>query len=81
LSAKVLSRFHAVTGRLKTAGVCGGGRNSELDHPPSCRRWTACRALGSGKLTERAGRWLKFLSGLAMLTLRAVPLLRPHRLT
>jgi len=37
----------------------------------------AVTALSSGKLTERAGRWLKFLSGVAMLGLGAVILLRP----
>jgi hypothetical protein len=35
-------------------------------------------ALGSGKLTERAGRWLKFLSGGVMLALGAIMLLRPE---
>jgi hypothetical protein len=35
-------------------------------------------ALGSGKLTERTGRWLKFLSGLVMLLLGGVMLLRPE---
>jgi len=41
----------------------------------------AVYALGSGKLTERAGRWLKAVSGLAMLALGAVLLLRPQWLT
>jgi glutaredoxin len=41
----------------------------------------AVYALGSGKLTERAGRWLKFVSGLAMLALGAVLLLWPQWLT
>jgi len=41
----------------------------------------AVYALGSGKLTERAGRWLKVVSGLAMLALGAVLLLRPQWLT
>jgi glutaredoxin len=35
-------------------------------------------ALGSGKLSERAGRGLKLLSGLVMLALGAVLLWRPH---
>jgi len=35
-------------------------------------------ALGSGKLTERTGRWLKFLSGLVMLLMGGVMLLRPE---
>jgi glutaredoxin len=35
-------------------------------------------ALGSGKLTERAGRWLKLVSGVVMLALGAVLLLRPR---
>jgi len=38
----------------------------------------AVTALGSGKLTERAGRRLKLVSGLVMLALGAVLLLRPH---
>jgi glutaredoxin len=38
----------------------------------------AVAALGSGKLTERAGRRLKFLSGIVMLVLGAVLLLRPQ---
>jgi glutaredoxin len=38
----------------------------------------AVAALGSGKLTERAGRWLKLVSGLVMLALGAVLLLRPQ---
>jgi len=41
----------------------------------------AVYALGSGKLSERAGRWLKLVSGLAMLALGAVLLLRPQWLT
>jgi len=35
-------------------------------------------ALGSHKLTERAGRWLKLLSGLVMLALGVVMLVRPE---
>lgn len=35
-------------------------------------------ALGSGKLGERGGRLLKLLSGVVMLTLGAILLLRPH---
>jgi hypothetical protein len=35
-------------------------------------------ALGSGKLTERAGRWLKFVSGAVMLALGGLLLLRPE---
>ncbi|MDO8418549.1 MAG: glutaredoxin family protein [Rubrivivax sp.] len=38
----------------------------------------AVAALGSGKLTERAGRWLKLVSGLVMLGLGLVLLLRPQ---
>jgi hypothetical protein len=38
---------------------------------------TAVMALSSRKLTERAGRWLKLLSGLVMLALGAVMILRP----
>lgn len=38
----------------------------------------AVAALGSGKLTERTGRWLKFVSGLVMLGLGGVLLLRPQ---
>jgi hypothetical protein len=38
----------------------------------------AVAALGSGKLTERAGRWLKLVSGVVMLALGAVLLLRPQ---
>ena len=38
-------------------------------------------ALGSGKLTERTGRWLKVLSGIVMLALGAVMLLRPEWLS
>jgi len=37
----------------------------------------AVAALGSGKLTERAGRWLKLISGVVMLGLGVVMLLRP----
>ncbi len=39
---------------------------------------TAVAALGSGKLTERGGRLLKLVSGLVMLALGAVMLLRPE---
>jgi hypothetical protein len=35
-------------------------------------------ALGSGKLTERAGRALKLLSGLVMITLGATLLVHPE---
>ena len=35
-------------------------------------------ALGNRKLTERAGRWLKLVSGLVMLALGALLLLRPQ---
>jgi hypothetical protein len=38
----------------------------------------AVAALGSGKLSERTGRWLKFVSGLVMFALGAVLLLRPQ---
>ncbi len=38
----------------------------------------AVAALGSGKLTERTARWLKFVSGLVMLGLGLVLLLRPQ---
>ena len=38
----------------------------------------AVTALGSGKLTEHAGRRLKLVSGLVMLGLGAVLLLRPQ---
>lgn len=38
---------------------------------------TAVIALGNRKLTERAGRWLKLFSGVVMLALGAVMLLRP----
>ena len=41
---------------------------------------TAVITLGSRKLTERAGRWLKLLSGLVMLLLGAALLLRPDLL-
>jgi uncharacterized membrane protein HdeD (DUF308 family) len=34
-------------------------------------------ALSSGRLDEQQGRWLKLLSGLVMLLLAAVLLLRP----
>jgi hypothetical protein len=39
---------------------------------------TAVLALSSRKLTERAGRWLKLLSGVAMLLLGAIMALRPE---
>lgn len=39
---------------------------------------TAVLALGSRKLSERAGAWLKLLSGAVMLALGAVMLLRPQ---
>ena len=39
---------------------------------------TAVIALSSRKLTERAGRWLKLLSGAVMLALGAVMMLRPE---
>lgn len=42
---------------------------------------TAVWALGSRRLTERAGRWLKLVSGAAMLLLGAVMLLRPQWLS
>ena len=35
-------------------------------------------ALGTGKLTERGGRWLKLISGVVMLALGLVMLLRPE---
>ena len=35
-------------------------------------------ALSSQKLTERAGRWLKLLSGVVMLLLGAIMLLKPE---
>jgi hypothetical protein len=38
----------------------------------------AVMALGSGKLGERGGRWLKLLSGAVMLALGGVLLLRPQ---
>jgi len=41
----------------------------------------AVAALSSDKLGERGGRWLKFASGLVMLALGAVLLLRPQWLT
>lgn len=41
---------------------------------------TAVLALGSNKLTERAGRWLKLLSGAVMLVLGGVMLLYPKLL-
>ncbi len=41
---------------------------------------TAVITLGSRKLTERAGRWLKLLSGMVMLLLGAALLLRPDLL-
>lgn len=42
---------------------------------------TAVIALSSRKLTERAGRWLKLLSGVVMLGLGFVMLMRPEWLT
>jgi threonine/homoserine/homoserine lactone efflux protein len=42
---------------------------------------TAVIALSSRKLTERAGRWLKLLSGAVMMSLGLVMLLRPEWLT
>ena len=39
---------------------------------------TAVLALGSRRLTEDAGRWLKLLSGIVMLALGAVMMLRPQ---
>jgi hypothetical protein len=42
---------------------------------------TAVIALGSHRLTERAGRWLKLASGLVMLALGLVLAFRPHWLT
>jgi uncharacterized membrane protein HdeD (DUF308 family) len=39
---------------------------------------TAVVALSNRRLTERAGRWLKLLSGVAMLLLGAVMALRPE---
>ena len=38
----------------------------------------AVAALSSAKLTERSGRWLKLLSGLVMLGLGIVMLIRPE---
>jgi hypothetical protein len=38
----------------------------------------AVAALGSRKLTERGGRWLKFLSGAVMLALGGLLILRPE---
>ena len=38
----------------------------------------AVMALGSHKLTADAGRWLKLLSGVVMLVLGAIILLRPQ---
>jgi uncharacterized membrane protein HdeD (DUF308 family) len=35
-------------------------------------------ALSSRKLTERAGRWLKLVSGAVMLALGSVMIFRPH---
>jgi len=40
----------------------------------------AVATLGSGKLTERSGRWLKLVSGVAMLVLGATLLVRPELL-
>jgi hypothetical protein len=42
---------------------------------------TAVIALGSRKLTERAGRWLKLVSGVVMLALGGVLLIRPDWLS
>jgi glutaredoxin len=42
---------------------------------------TAVIALGSRKLTERAGRWLKLVSGVVMLALGSVLLIRPDWLS
>jgi hypothetical protein len=42
---------------------------------------TAVIALSSRKLTERAGRWLKLISGAVMIALAIVMLLRPEWLT
>ncbi len=39
---------------------------------------TAVIALSSRKLTERAGRWLKLLSGAAMLALGEIMIVRPE---
>jgi hypothetical protein len=39
---------------------------------------TAVSALGSRRLSERGGRWLKLLSGVVMLTLGVVLVARPH---
>jgi threonine/homoserine/homoserine lactone efflux protein len=39
---------------------------------------TAVIALSSRKLTERAGRWLKLLSGAVMLALGGIMILRPE---
>lgn len=41
----------------------------------------AVMALSSGKLTETAGRWLKLISGLVMVVLALILLLRPDWLT
>ena len=41
----------------------------------------AVAALGSGKLTERGGRWLKLASGAVMIALGAAMLLEPAWLT
>jgi uncharacterized membrane protein HdeD (DUF308 family) len=38
----------------------------------------AVTALSSNKLSENAGRWLKFVSGAVMLALGAVLLFRPE---
>jgi uncharacterized membrane protein HdeD (DUF308 family) len=38
---------------------------------------TAVMALSSNRLSERAGRWLKLLSGAVMVALALVLLLRP----
>ena len=39
---------------------------------------TAVIALSSNKLSEHAGRWLKFLSGAVMLALGGIMILRPE---
>lgn len=40
--------------------------------------WSAVVALSSRKLTERSGRWLKLLSGIVMLALGGIMILRPE---
>lgn len=42
---------------------------------------SAVVALGSRQLTERAGRWLKLLSGVVTIALGGAPLLRPQWLS